>query len=131
MCLSGVRTYVGTLGMILRSSKRLYMRIFYSLVDSTQRYFTLKTINFTSMEEDKGYSPTCLHVCLPVHVHVHNSSLHEFRQAMLQCLYHPSSSCLFTGSLPLHLLAHHYFHWQFALVEERNCFSLLINLQVF
>lgn len=40
--------------MILRSSKRLYMRITYSLVDDMQRYFTLKTINFTSMDEDKG-----------------------------------------------------------------------------
>ena len=45
----------GTLGMILRSSKRLYMRIFYSLVDDMQRYFTLKTINFTSIDEDKGH----------------------------------------------------------------------------
>ena len=44
----------GTLGTILRSSKRLYMRIFYSLVDDMPRYFTLKTINFTSMDEDKG-----------------------------------------------------------------------------
>ena len=43
--------------MILRSSKRLYMRIVYSLVDDMPRYFTLKTINFTSMDEDKGTSP--------------------------------------------------------------------------
>ena len=47
----------GTLGMILRSSKRLYMRIYYSLVDGMRRYFTLKTINFTSMDEDKGTVP--------------------------------------------------------------------------
>jgi hypothetical protein len=45
--------------MILRSSKRLYMRIFYSLVDDMQRYFTLKTINFTSMDEDKGHCLAC------------------------------------------------------------------------
>lgn len=45
------------MGTILRSSKRLYMRIVYSLVDDMPRYFTLKTINFTSMDEDKGTSP--------------------------------------------------------------------------
>ena len=51
-----VYTITGTLGMILRSTKRLYMRIFYSLVDDMPRYFTLKTINFASMDEDKGES---------------------------------------------------------------------------
>jgi len=45
---------VGPLGMLLRSSKRLYMRIFYTLMEDKTCYFTLRTMNFTTMDEDKG-----------------------------------------------------------------------------
>ena len=79
----------GTLGMILRSSKRLYMRIFYSLVDDMQRYFTLKTINFTSMDEDKGallpilllsYHPNiyCGFMNQAPFVHIHDMWVHAY-----------------------------------------------------
>ena len=40
--------------MLLRSSKRLYMRIFYTLMEDKTCYFTLRTMNFTTMDEDKG-----------------------------------------------------------------------------
>ena len=46
--------FVGPLGMLLRSSKRLYMRIFYTLMEDKTCYFTLRTMNFTTMDEDKG-----------------------------------------------------------------------------
>ena len=40
--------------MLLRSSKRLYMRIFYTLMEDKTCYFTLRTMKFTTMDEDKG-----------------------------------------------------------------------------
>jgi len=45
---------LGPLGMLLRSSKRIHMRIYYTLIDGKTCYFTFKTMNFTSMDEDKG-----------------------------------------------------------------------------
>jgi len=45
---------IGPLGMLLRSSKRIHMRIYYTLIDGKTCYFTFKTMNFTSMDEDKG-----------------------------------------------------------------------------
>ena len=47
--------YAGSLGTLLRSSKRLHMRIYYSLVEDLTCYFTFKTVNFTSIEDDKGH----------------------------------------------------------------------------
>ena len=48
----------GPLGTIIRSSKRLYLRLYYTLMDDKQCYFTFKTVKFTSMEEDRGEGET-------------------------------------------------------------------------
>ena len=43
----------GPLGSIIRSSKRLHLRLYYTLMDERQCYFTFRTVNFTSLEEDR------------------------------------------------------------------------------
>ena len=42
------------------------MRIYYTLIDSKQCYFTLKTVNFTSMEVDRGRKDkyTIVYACI-------------------------------------------------------------------
>ena len=57
---------VGPLGMLLRSSKRLYMRIFYTLMEGKTCYFTLRTMNFTTMDEDKGLQELASYTILEI-----------------------------------------------------------------
>ena len=48
-----LRASPGPLGSIIRSSKRLHLRLYYTLMDERQCYFTFRTVNFTSLEEDR------------------------------------------------------------------------------
>ena len=57
---------VGPLGMLLRSSKRLYMRIFYTLMEDKTCYFTLRTMKFTTMDEDKGLQELASYTILEI-----------------------------------------------------------------
>ena len=64
-CNGGIHCWAaGPLGTIIRTSKRLHMRLHYTLMDNRVCYFTFKTVNFSSMEEDRG---VCVCVCVCVY----------------------------------------------------------------
>ena len=57
---------VGPLGMLLCSSKCLYTRIFYTLMEGKTCYFTLRTMKFTTMDEDKGLQELASYTILEI-----------------------------------------------------------------
>ena len=44
---------VGPIGSILKTSRRVYMRLFYTLFPGCSCYFTFRPIHSVSLEEDK------------------------------------------------------------------------------